>query len=837
MSEENEGSPMSKKRKEHDEATESQSVQADSKKDTALIMNKTGGAYIPPARLRMMQQEIEDKTSDAYQRLSWDLLKKSIHGLVNKVNAGNIVQVVQQLFAENLVRGRGLVAKSVIEAQAFSPTFSPVYAALVAIVNTKFPLVGELVVKRLILNFRKLWRRNAKAGCVTSLQLLAHLVNHQVVHEVVGLEILFLLFESPTDASVELAIAFIKEVGLKLTELSPRGMNAIFERLRTILHEGTISDRVQYMIELVHAIRKDGFKSHPSIPESLDLVCEGDQFTHMLRLDQVDTKDGQELLNVYRLDPSYVENEAKYEQVKKSILDDDSDAGSGDSGDEDDSDDEADDEEDGNATGSQAAQDGKTTIIDRTETDLMGLRRTIYLTIQSSLSFDECAHKLMKMNIKPEQSEELCQMVIDCCAQQRSYEKFYGLLASRFCLLKKEYREAFERIFRQQYETIHRLDSNKLRNTAKIFGHLLYSDSLPWTVLECIHLNEDETTSSSRIFIKHLFQELAEQMGLASLNSRLSDPTLAMFFDGLLPRDNPKHTRFAINMFTSIGLGGLTEDLRAHILSNPVVRPAVALPSSSSESDSDDSSDSSDSTSSSSSSGVEVSRSRNKRPSSKSASLHGTPSRSSKTSSKDLRRAAIERSRGSQLSSDEEAPVRTPDYKRSPRISREDREKRRSGKDNKDSSRKDTLSDKTSTGNSSRKAARRGSKSPEGRRPRSSEKKSHKERARSPQDSRSPERQRKADRRDDAGRHNSSGDKKESKSHKHSKRRGKDKRSSGSETDERSKKHSTIDKENKHKRAESRDNKFSSNLVQKIRHDIVAKVDKHSRSKRRSRSS
>ena len=44
------------------------------------------------------------------------------------------------------------------------------------------------------------------------------------------------------------------------------------------------------------------------------------------------------------------------------------------------------------------------------------------------------------------------------------------------------------------------------RNVAKIFAHLLHSDSMPWTCLEYIRLNEEETTSSSRIFIKILFQ-------------------------------------------------------------------------------------------------------------------------------------------------------------------------------------------------------------------------------------------------------------------------------------------------------------------------------------------
>lgn len=60
---------------------------------------------------------------------------------------------------------------------------------------------------------------------------------------------------------------------------------AIFERLRNILHESAIDKRVQYMIEVMFAIRKDGFKDHPVIPEGLDLVDEDDQFTHMLPLD------------------------------------------------------------------------------------------------------------------------------------------------------------------------------------------------------------------------------------------------------------------------------------------------------------------------------------------------------------------------------------------------------------------------------------------------------------------------------------------------------------------------------------------------------------------------
>lgn len=57
---------------------------------------------------------------------------------------------------------RGLLSRSILQAQSASPIFTHVYAALVAIINSKFPNIGELILKRLILNFRKGYRRNDK---------------------------------------------------------------------------------------------------------------------------------------------------------------------------------------------------------------------------------------------------------------------------------------------------------------------------------------------------------------------------------------------------------------------------------------------------------------------------------------------------------------------------------------------------------------------------------------------------------------------------------------------------------------------------------------------------
>ena len=44
----------------------------------------------------------------------------------------------------------------------------------------------------------------------------------------------------------------------------------------------------------------------------------------------------------------------------------------------------------------------------------------------------------------------------DCCAQQRTYEKFYGLMAQRLCQINRSYVEPFEKIFVDSYTTVHR---------------------------------------------------------------------------------------------------------------------------------------------------------------------------------------------------------------------------------------------------------------------------------------------------------------------------------------------------------------------------------------------
>ena len=120
-------------------------------------------------------------SADQYQQLGWQNLEKSIHAGLNKVNISNLPSVIRELFHHNMIRARGIMARRIINAQTGSPFNTHVYAALVSVINTKFPQIGELIIKRLILSFRQTYQRNDKSNCLATTGFIAHLVNQNVV--------------------------------------------------------------------------------------------------------------------------------------------------------------------------------------------------------------------------------------------------------------------------------------------------------------------------------------------------------------------------------------------------------------------------------------------------------------------------------------------------------------------------------------------------------------------------------------------------------------------------------------------------------------------------------
>jgi hypothetical protein len=50
-----------------------------------------------------------------------------------------------------------------------------------------------------------------------------------------------------------------------------------------------------------------------------------------------------------------------------------------------------------------------------------------------------------------------------------------------------------------------------------MYGHLFFTFSIDWQIMEIIVLKQDTTTSAHRMFLKILFREIVENLGIERL--------------------------------------------------------------------------------------------------------------------------------------------------------------------------------------------------------------------------------------------------------------------------------------------------------------------------------
>lgn len=89
---------------------------------------------------------------------------------------------------------------------------------------------------------------------------------------------------------------------------------------------------------------------------------------------------------------------------------------------------------------------------------------------------------------------------------ERIYQDFFGLLAQRFCTIGDQYKELFVAAFVNYYNSVFKLEANKIRNLGKMYAHLFYTNSIDWKIMQVITLKQDTTTAAHRMFLKILFR-------------------------------------------------------------------------------------------------------------------------------------------------------------------------------------------------------------------------------------------------------------------------------------------------------------------------------------------
>ncbi|KAG8380129.1 hypothetical protein BUALT_Bualt07G0161500 [Buddleja alternifolia] len=459
------------------------------------------GITIPPSKVAAEVFGIH-KSSKLYQRESWAVLERVIDDLIRDVDRGNLKETVAKLFAENVVRGKGLFYRSIINHQTLHPEKSYLYAALAFLVNYYFPAVGSLLARRVYVQLMLSFQNSNFESMQISLKLLAHLINLQVLEPLIGYSIMRSCLEKKTSGYVKAAAEFFKELLLPKDLFGYRHHK--FQRLRKHFCKFACNGELD----------QDAVKSIEELLGIWDFIFD-DYYVRFPEMDWLSRKYirphfriGGCIMNLsifqddFKFDSLFLERELAFEWLRRLVL-----------------------------------LEGHWDCFD--DRSLRGKKKIFPI----SVNYQEICDNLVK-SVKPGSEMQLCLALL---------EEGIGWDHTALCinvlpLLCKEnqlYKVYLEKCFSLVWLMVPGWFSQEMCNNAtQIFSELLKEGTISWDVLAYLQLMPQERTEAHEGFAMCLFStEIAEKI-IGSDRVQKS----------LFPADDPELCRRAIKFFNAIGM-------------------------------------------------------------------------------------------------------------------------------------------------------------------------------------------------------------------------------------------------------------------------------------------
>ncbi|GAX24362.1 hypothetical protein FisN_4Lh486 [Fistulifera solaris] len=141
------------------------------------------------------------------------------------------------------------------------------------------------------------------------------------------------------------------------------------------------------------------------------------------------------------------------------------------------------------------------------------VRRSIFCIIMGSADCDDSFEKLVRANLLKNKTErETVRVLLECCAKEKSFNKYYSHLAARICEFQMQCKFSFQLAFWDAFKTFEDSDARKAANLAKLLFHLVVTHRhLKLNVLKAIDMASPEDLSeNATIFLAVFFSDLME---------------------------------------------------------------------------------------------------------------------------------------------------------------------------------------------------------------------------------------------------------------------------------------------------------------------------------------
>lgn len=139
-------------------------------------------------------------------------------------------------------------------------------------------------------------------------------------------------------------------------------------------------------------------------------------------------------------------------------------------------------------------------------------RRAIFCIIMSGEDYLDAFEKILRLNLPGKQDREILRVLVECCLQEKVFNKYYSLLAAKLCHHDKNHKFTLQYCLWDHFKQLDSMEMRRLANLARFLADLIGSFSLSLAVLKAVDFTDSAVLTSKVMMHFHiLFETLFTQ--------------------------------------------------------------------------------------------------------------------------------------------------------------------------------------------------------------------------------------------------------------------------------------------------------------------------------------
>ncbi|KAJ0981719.1 hypothetical protein J5N97_009974 [Dioscorea zingiberensis] len=165
------------------------------------------------------------------------------------------------------------------------------------------------------------------------------------------------------------------------------------------------------------------------------------------------------------------------------------------------------------------------------------IRRAIFCIIMSGEDYVDAFEKILRLDLSGKQDREVMRVLVDCCLQEKVFNKYYTVLASKLCSHDKNHKFSLQYCLWDHFKELESMELHQSVNLARFVAEMISSFTLSLSLLKTVDLMDLKQLTPKRIMhFRILFETIFENSNALVWNifTRLAViPELDILRDGI----------------------------------------------------------------------------------------------------------------------------------------------------------------------------------------------------------------------------------------------------------------------------------------------------------------